>query len=339
MNAKFRLIATWLAVVVALASCNSLVHDDLSGCPNGLVIELTPLYADRITFESELTDVHIFVYDQNDNCVSELYVDGSTLQVYNFKVKIDVPAGTYHIVVWNGLLDTVNYTSTRSADVNINFDDTDTNGNCLTPLWHGASPDVEVEATEETVVTVPMVKDTNTVTVLVGTTTNEPMTADRFTYDIIAHNGAIASDNSLTDNSQVMYRNFESAVTTTEGSLADYPEDSLGQLSVALGVLNTSRLTVDRTSYLRITDNATGKYLLTINLTQYILLARSSAVLAGADGDQNQVYLDTEDKFNFVFILAPADSSDNTGEDADAYIIHKVTVNGWTVRLNNTGIK
>jgi hypothetical protein len=286
-----------------------------------------------LTFESELTDVHIFVYDQTDNCVSELNVDGSTLQVYNFKVKLDVPAGKYHIVVWNGLLDTVNYTSTRSADVNINFDENATNRNCLTPLWHGASGDVKVAATTQTIVTVPMVKDTNTVTVLVGTTTNETMTADRFSYDIIAHNGALASDNSLTDDSRVIYGHYQSAVTNTEGSLDGSPEDSLGQLSMALGVLNTSRLTVDRSSYLRITDNATGKIILTINLTQYILLARSSAVLAGSESDQNQEYLDSEDKFNFLFILAPT-----TTESGTFYALRRVTVNGWTVRDNNTGI-
>jgi hypothetical protein len=102
---------------------------------------------------------------------------------------------------------------------------------------------------------------------------------------------------------------------------------------MALGVLNTSRLTVDRSSYLRITDNATGKIILTINLTQYILLARSSAVLAGSESDQNQEYLDSEDKFNFLFILAPT-----TTESGTFYALRRVTVNGWTVRDNNTGI-
>lgn len=336
MNKIFRHTLSFLAIAAALSfsSCNSLVHDDESECPEGMIIQLEPKYAARSSFEAEVSDVRIFIYDSNDVQVSVIDVNGEQLAANNYCVTTNLPVGNYRLVVWNGLSDSVNYTE-REAAVSLNTYNDNSTDRSFKPLWHGAVNDIAVENLSLTHVTVPMVKDTNNFVIFLCTTDGSILNSDDFAFCITAENGSMAQDNSLIPGKQITYNNFVCRDDVIEGSLASdlAPTDELGQLHLVRGELNSLRLTTEKEAYLQLFYKNTGHNILKINLNDYILRAfRSDA--AGATMT-SQVYLDTEDLFNITFFLTPRNDGDSPSavNDEPVYYCATLAINKWILRI------
>jgi hypothetical protein len=322
MNKTIKKLFALFALSLLVSSCNSIVHDDIENCPEGLVIELTPRYAARNVFEGEVNDVHITLLDANKNQVTKIDLTGEELKANNYLVDVPVAAGDYDIVVWNGLSDTKNYTLLDDLGVVLNRDNNET-ANEFAPLWHGSVDGVTVEKTTQTHVVVPMVKDTKNVVAMLHDTSGNDLDLDRFSFYITAQNGAMARDNSLTDDTTITYRNFKLEDAFIDGTAYDEDEDGTS-IEVARGEINTLRLTTDRTARLVIDDNVVGKPILNVNLNQLILLARSTTgAVAGLSADE---YFDSQDHYDLTFFLQKI----NTG-----YFVTQIIVNSWVVRLQN----
>jgi hypothetical protein len=327
MNKISRLTLSLLTVAAAMSvsSCDSLTHDDLSECPEGMVIELAPKYAARTSFEAEVNDVRIFIYDSNDNCVKTLDVDGSTLASNDYQVQLSVPEGSYRLVVWNGLSDTKNY-SEENAAVTLKTESDNSTENVFKPLWHGALNDVKVAKLSLSHVVVPMVKDTNDFKIFLCKTNGEALNPDDFAFTITSDNGAMAQDNSLLSSPNILYKNFSCTAEDIEGNIDEdiASTDPLGYLHMVRGEINTLRLTTDHPSYLTIIDKANGRNVLRMNLNDYILKAfRGSSANAKMT---DQEYFDSEDLFNLTFFLTPR------ADNLNMYLCTTVIVNDWILR-------
>lgn len=338
MNKFFRHTLSLLAVAASMgfaSSCDSLTHDDLNDCPEGLVIQLTPKYAARSSFEAELTDVHIFIYDSDDVQVSEIELDGEQLAAQNYTVTANVPVGNYRILVWNGLCDKNNYT-VNSGAVKLNTSADNSTDNTLTPLWHGAVSNASVENLQLTTVTVPMVKDTNNFVIFLCTTNGDVLSPDEFDFKITAANGSIASDNSLLTSPTITYNDFVCREDVVEGSVDPTiaTTDDLGMLHMVRSELNTMRLTPSLNSYLSITQKSNGKNIITINLIDYILKAYRSDMANNKVSDD--VYLDTEDLFNLTFFLTPRTGRDN--DEPTVYYCAYIKIRSWILRYQELEI-
>jgi hypothetical protein len=335
MKKLFRQTLSLLTVAAAMSisSCDDITHDDMSECPEGMVIQLVPKYAAISSFESEMTDVHIFIYDGKDALVKDLDVDGPSLAANHYQVSVEIPEGDYRLVVWNGLSDTNNYSESNAA-VTLKTEADNSTSRTFQPLWHGAVNDVSVESLQLTTVKVPMVKDTNNFVVFLCTTTGDVLNPDDFDFKITSSNGAMAQDNTLLDSPKITYNDFLCTNEQIEGSVdADYaPSDTLGYLHVVRAELNTLRLTTDHPSYLAISDRATGKNILTLNLNDYILKGFHSE--ATSKNISDQVYFDTEDLFNLTFFLSP-NKDQRQEEDEPLYFCAVMKINSWILRLND----
>jgi hypothetical protein len=340
MKRIFRQTLSVLAVAatMSLSSCDSLTHDDMSECPEGMVIQLLPKYAAIGSFENEVNDVHIFIYDSSDKCVKELEVKGETLAANKYQVQVLIPEGDYHLVVWNGIDDTTNYTVDNCA-VTLNTESDNSTSNSFTPLWHGAAADVAVEALQLTTVEVPMVKDTNNFVIFLCSTDGEALDPENFDFYITSSNGALARDNSLTESPEITYNDFNLGEDEIEGALdldLVSTDDELGYLPVVRAELNTMRLTTQQPSYLTLVNKETSRRILKINLNDYIMKAfRSMNSTLTA-----QEYYDTEDLFNLTFFLNsnkqvnPYDPSNEYNE----YYCIAISINDWVLRYQEVSL-
>jgi hypothetical protein len=302
----------------------------MSECPEGMVIQLLPKYAAIGSFENEVTDVHIFIYDSKDNCVKDVDVDGATLAANKYQVEVPISEGSYHLVVWNGLNDTTNY-SVENAAVTLKTESDNSTTNTFAPLWHGQADNVTVEKLSQTTVEVPMIKDVNNFVVFLCSTDGAALNPDDFDFKITSQNGAMASDNSLLESPLITYNDYSLTEEEVEGSLDLESEvtTDLGLLPMVRAELNSLRLTTEQPSYLTLINKKTSRVILKINLNDYILKAfRTSGSTISA-----QEYFDTEDLFNLTFFLAPS-NNDNPGtvSDGGVYYCMAIKINDWIVR-------
>lgn len=316
---------------ITLSSCHSLFHDDLGPCDQGMVIQLVPKYAALKSFETEMTDVRIFIYDAaTDTRVSEIDVTADDLVAQNYAVTVsDLPAGEYNVVVWNGLSDAENYDAEEDGGVTLLTNRDHATDNAFQPLWHGMTTDVTVNTLEVTNVTVPMVKDTNNFVVFLCTTTGEILDPDDFDFKITGTNGVMDRTNALLTCPEITYNDFVCRSEKIEGSIDEEiaPNDELGYLHVVRSELNTLRLTTTNPSYLTITQKLTGKNVLTLALNDYILKAFRSDYANRKITDQE--YFDTEDLFNLTFFLTPRVADDGS----EVYFCAVLRINNWILRF------
>jgi hypothetical protein len=295
-----------------------------------MVIQLLPKYAALKSFETEMTDVRIFIYDAaTDQRVSEIEVNADDLVAQHYSVTVnDIPVGDYKIVVWNGLSNTRNYAE-EDCGVTLLTDRTYSTGNVFQPLWHGMAVEVTVNEFEVTNVKVPMVKDTNNFVVFLCTTTGEILNPDDFDFKITSTNGIMDRTNALLPCPEITYNDFVCRAEQLEGSLDEEiaPNDDLGYLHVVRSELNTLRLTTTNPSYLTITQRNTGKRVLTLNLNDYILKGFRSDFSNGQITDQE--YFDTEDIFNLTFFLTPRVADDGS----EVYFCAVLRINDWILRF------
>jgi hypothetical protein len=327
----FRQTLGLLSVAAALvfSSCDSLTHDETSECPEGLVIQLVPKYAARTSFESELTDVHIYVFDENDAKVSELIPTAAQLQSQGYKVTVAVPEGKYHILCWNGISDTQNY-ETNNYAVTLKTDGDNTTANLFQPLWHGELADATVEALAMTEVEVPMVKDTNTFVVNLASTTGEALNPDDFEVTLNSENGLLDRHNNVLSSPDITYGSFLAKTVDVEGTIdAEIAKpDELGYIHMAHFENNTLRLTTDHPTYLTVTSKVSGQNICILNLNDYILQAYRAENDAATVG--NQQYFDTEDLFPITLFLTPRGGK--IDESQGIYLLSVIKVRSWILR-------
>jgi hypothetical protein len=324
----------WLAATFCLSSCDSMLHDDdTTECPEGLVIQLVPKYAARSSFESELTDVHIFIYNDADNSLAkEITVSNEQLVQSGFQVQALVPVGNYHMIVWNGLSDTGNYTEKDNA-VTLNTDVDNSTDQVFMPLWHGEASDAKVEALNMTHVEVPMVKDTNNFVVYLCTTDGTTLDPADFDMFITCANGSLDKHNNVLDGPNITYNDYACEEELIEGSIdAEIANpDSLGYLHTVRSNINTLRLTTDKRSWLTVYNKRAQANVITFSLNDYILKAFRSANINSTVS--NQEYLDTEDLFNITLFLTPR--ADTSEENEGIYFISYLKIGPWILRVNN----
>ncbi len=168
--------------------------------------------------------------------------------------------------------------------------------------------------------TVPLVKNTNVFRVVLQHISGNTVDSNKFTFEITADNGKMDWDNSLLDDGQTTYLAWH----TGQGEASINSDGTINTQSAAIAELTTARLVKGHDMRLTITNEETGKQLLSIPLIDYALLVKGYS----NENMDDQEYLDRQDEYNMVFFL----------DEGDRWIDNYIYINSWKVVLQNTGL-
>ena len=321
-----------LASMTGMAGCGA-INDDLPPCPEGVNLRFVFDYNMEFAnaFPSQVDCLTLLVYDQNGNYITTRTETSSVLADENWRMTLDLPAGqTYHFVAYGGMeceKSTFHFVNTPSAGSTLTQLGVDMNANCidadpgveLHPLFFGdLDLTVPEGALDYTAGTVYMMRDTNTIRILLQNVDGTPCLASDFSFTITDNNTSLAYNNDViptaAGNTYFPYATGEVSAGTTEED-----EDAV----LAYAEFSTSRLIDGSGARLTVIDNLTGSNVLSIPLVNYLLLLRSQQFSKMG----RQEFLDREHRWNVILFLGNG-----------RWIDTRIVINDWIVRINNADL-
>ena len=336
---QFSSLIMALALGSAVVSCDNILAEVEEDCSVHYRVKFkydyNMKYADAFT--NEVSSVTLYAFDDNGKLAFQKTEEGEILKSQDYYMDLEVPAGDYRLITWAGRLDEEAsfsvplltegvstyeelkckmeraYSRAEDGSAFINTE--------LTGLWHG---DVKTHsfpsraAMIETV-TVPLVKNTNKIRVILQQMDGVNIDVENFEFTITDNNGYMNYDNMLLEDEMLTYYPYFHA----DGSTAfddDQQAEEGDNISVAIAQLTVGRLVVEQNPYLTITNRENGETVLSIPLIKYLLLTE-------AEGHEmtNQEYLDRQDEYHMTFFL----------DENMTWINTRIIINDWIVRFNN----
>lgn len=290
-------------------------------------------YADA--FAREVKSVTLYAFDEDDNFVYQKTEQGDVLKDKDYEMVVELQAGDYHFVTWAGLENEESFSVPLMTPGESTLDDLTCRMNretiaraddgsalikdSLKYLFHG-----EVESASfsrglnrEQTVTVPLVKNTNSIIIMLQQYA-EGLDVSNFEFMITDDNGLMNYDNTLLEDETLKYIPWE---TKTYDVIESEEESTINQISTVRAKMTVGRLIANKHPKLTINNRLTGETVLSIPLTDCLLLAKPDATM----GDQE--YLDRQDIYNMIFFL----------NDDMKWMNAEININGWVVRYNQMG--
>ncbi len=329
-------LLTVLVGSLLLYSCDSVIYDYEGDCESYYKVRFRYDYNMKFAdaFAHEVNTVTLYLIDENGDVVWQKTESGEPLASGYYEMSVDVDPGTYDLLAWCGTADKGSFTIPQtdygkeltctlerehSAD-GAAFVDED-----LDRLFHGYLPNQIFSDKEGTYYyTVPLVKNTNNVRVVLQHLSGAPVDKDKFTFTITDDNGAMDWDNSLLEDEPLTYYAWRTDSGTA--GIVDSEEAGGGThaFSAVIAELTVARLMADKEPRFTVTNNETGEVVFSIPLVDYALLVKG---FYNRDMD-DQEYLDRQDEYNMTFFL----------DEGDRWMDTYIYINSWKVVLQNTGL-
>lgn len=323
-----------LLAMLASTSCDSILGEEDADCSVEYRVKFKYDYNMKFAnaFAHEVKSVTLYAFDENGKFVYQNTEQGDILAEDEYSMPVEVEPGDYHLISWAGLegensfavpvltkgtstIDELNckmqriYSRAADGSAIVNED--------LSPLWHGEVSKQSFSRTaKQQVVTVPLVKNTNNIRIVLQHLSSEAVNSDRFEFNITDENGLMNYDNRLLDDETLTYYAWHKS-----DGIADLDPANTSRATTAVGVaiaeLTVGRLVVEKNPILTITNKETGKKVLSIPLIDYLVLVKGNYNRAMSD----QEYLDRQDEYSMTFFL---DENDNWASST-------IYINGWHV--------
>ena len=309
----------WLAAL-AVTSCDGIIYDEEGDCEVTYQVkfryDMNMKFADA--FAHEVKSVKLYVFDADTEQLVWQSPEKEVVNVENFAIKMDVPAGSYKLLAWCGLMNGESFTVQDDFSCKLNRNH-DVEGKAyvnedLLPLFHGA---MECSLPDEPGIhtyTMSLTKNTNVVRVVLQHLSGEPIDKDQFSFCITDTNGWMDADNNLLSDEQITY-----CAWSKENVSAGMENRTITEVNGVLAELTVARLVKGQKPMLVITNNETGQEVVRIPLIDMALLIKGNYNKEMSD----QEYLDRQDEYNMTFFLDESESWMN------AYIY----INSWKVVL------
>lgn len=297
-------------------------------------------------FAAHVGSVCVLAYDPDGRLAWKKCESGDALAADGYSMDLgDVPPGEYDLVGWcgldNGAGDNESFTlSDHSIGVSGRHelqcrmarsraeDGTAYSRRNLHPLFHGSlhvtvADRAKVVALDSTIVhTMPLVKDTNHVRIVLQQLSGEDIDAEGFSFAIEDENALMHHDNSLLSDETITYREWNKE-SGEAGIVLGTRDDTATPVKVAVADLTTSRLMADHPAMLTVT-NPKGEVAAKIPLTEYALLVKGHYDRPMTD----QEYLDRQDHYQLTFFL----------DKQYHWISSSIVINSWHIVFNNPNL-
>ncbi|MBQ8673506.1 MAG: FimB/Mfa2 family fimbrial subunit [Bacteroides sp.] len=337
-------IALVAALLPTLAACDSVLDNDYGDCEVTYHVRFKYDYNMEFVdaFAPQVKSVSLYAFAADGTLTHSVAAPVSQLATQGNTMQVDFDPSQYRLVAWgdldvqgatfsvplmqpgNGLLDDMQCTMQRSRQADGQATVTE-----LTALYHAAldRPALVVENDDELnpVVEMPLMKNTNTLRVILQNLSQEPIGPDDFHFCITDENGLMNHDNTLLTDETLTYLPFykgQGSVDYNRSSRAS--SDNSTQLNVAIAEFCFGRIMDGGEARLTITNQATGKPVLSIPLAQYLALVKSHYNRQMS----NQEYFDRQDEYSLTFFL----------DEQGNWLAASILVNGWRVVLSDVEI-
>lgn len=334
----------------AMASCDSVLDFEEGDCSIEYRVNFKYDYNMKKVdaFATQVKSVTLYAFDKKGTFVTQKTESGNMLSAGNYSMSIDLLPGEYEFITWAGLDDQsfavpllTPGTSKREALTVLTRRNIDTRANgeegeyivkrSLPSLFHGRVETVTLSdkpytrAIQQFVTTVPLVKNTNNIRVVIAQVNQKPdqpvsraINKDRFSYAIYDDNGFMNYDNTLLEDNLLTYLPF---VTENSSIKTKAFSNEATEYPAAIAEISMARLLETQSPQLEIIDQETGKQLLPSNsLIGYLALLKEQGFI----DMPLQEYLDREDSFGMIFFV-----------DENLTMIKSVIqINDWIVQIN-----
>lgn len=276
-------------------------------------------YADA--FPNEVGSVAVWAFDQSGKPVWHHTESGEALASDGYSVEIPLPVGKYDFVSWCGLSDdeafsveTYEPKSKEDLVVHMNFAknradaETDEHSMKMEGLYHNLSEGVELSYDSvkhhTQTVTVPLIKDTNYIKVLLQNLSGKEIKKEDFSFYITADTRGMLHDNTPVAGEPYRHTpwNVSQGMTNTpdipDPELPGYAGGTIDAVSTLLAEFHTGRLMADGKNMLVVHRNTDNKDVVRIPLIEYLLLVKGHYRTMS-----DQEYLDRSDEHDLIFVL------------------------------------
>lgn len=329
---------------IGFASCDNVIYDDLEPCDVGLRLRFVYEYNMEFAnaFPSQVHCLTLVVYDKDGNYIqTRTETAEELLSDENWRMNVDLPAGSYHLIAYGGM---------ACSDASFSFDPAPGRGVAMNAVEVGMKPamitapdgqrlhdlfygelDVTVPegALDFTDATVEMMKDTNNVRIILQNIDGTPVNEADFVFRVTADNTLFDYTNSVIPTVPTTFCPWAHGETSTGlvvVNAGEYYDEDLEPVQVAYAEFSLSRFIYNADVRLDITRAADGTSVFSrpLSLLRYLLLSKSDYY----SWMEPQEYLDRENRWSLILLL---DSSNQH------WISTTIVINGWIVRINNFG--
>ena len=318
-----------------LYACDSLIYDSEGDCSVNYRVKFRYDYNMKFAdaFANEVNVVTLYLLDTDGRVVWQRTEEGEALAADGYTMTVNVEPGKYNLLAWCGTTHKGSFSIPRTAsgkELTCTLGRQYDTGNQafvtedLDRLFHGWLPEQTFGETEGTYTyTVPLVKNTNNVRVVLQHLSGGAVDKDKFVFTITDTNGSMDWDNTLLPDEPVTFYAWhtdagEAGIGTRPEGLQTAPRAAF---SAAIAELTIPRLVKGQNTQLTVTNKETGKTVFSIPLIDYALLVKG---FYHRDMDE-QEYLDRQDRHDMVFFL----------DEGDRWLDAYIYINSWKVVLQN----
>lgn len=323
----------------AMASCDSVLDHEEGDCTVEYRVRFKYDYNMKYAnaFANEVKTVTLYAFDNNGQFVYQKTEEGNILKADDYSMKVDVEPGDYHLIAWAGLddqsfavplltpgvsdIDELTVKANRISQTRANGENENFVTKQLSSLWHGESVRSFTRSGKQDIITIDLVKNTNTLRIVLNQMEGTEINIDKFDFSVYDDNGLMNYDNRLLKDDLLTYKPYsKNSGTTTRAT--ENGEDT--PISVAVAQISVARLIAEKKPMLRITNKVTEEVVIQLPLIEYLKLLRMDQYTSMSD----QEYLDRQDEYSLTFFL-----------DKDmSWLKTTIIINGWTIRLNDSDL-
>ena len=328
-----------VVAMLAVSSCkDGLIFDGEGDCGVYYRIRLKYDYNIKFAdaFANEVNSVALYIFDKSGTLVEEVTTtDKQALSSGTFEIPVVLEPGKYTLLAWGGLMNEESFDmladtkvgETRIEELKVmmhrqhNANGEATVSEDLLPLFHGTKTIVVTDVPGTYTETMSLMKNTNSVRILLHELSGNDMDADKFIFEIHDSNGLYDWNNTLLEDEDITYSAWYQ--TTGSAEMEEYATRTVTEVSVALAELTIGRMRANMSPILHIKSRETGEDVFRIPLADYALLVKGYYRESMSD----QEYLDRQDEYTMTFFL-------DEGEWASSVIY----INSWRIVLNDSGL-
>lgn len=323
------------ALTVVLTACGNVIYEEEGDCSVNYRVRFRYDYNMKFAdaFAHEVEAVTLYLIAPDGRIAWKKTEEGEKLKSDGYTMSVEVAPGRYDLLALAGTTDKESFSISETAYVRdltcrlrrkndehgAAYIDED-----IDRLFHGYLPAQDFSETEGTYTyTVPLVKNTNSVRIVLQHLSGEPVDKELFEFTITDRNGTTAWDNSLLPDEQLTYHAWHTEQGTA-GVGEEQTSKASSYFSAAIAELTVSRLTKNAATRLTVRKRNSGETVISIPLIDYALLVKG---FYNQEMD-DQEYLDRQDEYSLVFFL----------DEGNRWVDSFIYINSWRVVLNGTDL-